>query len=414
MKFFKSPLCIAALVVFLGAIFGSIVLLQKAPSTPTTTDTPTTSTEATVPEMATVEMTPPQYEQRIENQNVKVSFVTEQNNVVSVQDVPLYEIVKEINPKNVNDSRIVSITAKGEHFGKMIDDIKLPGNELKVDKDKTLAELEKSIQGNSDLSNSVNVKVITKKIEVTPQTGTASKKMDTSKFTTLLANFKTTHPGHIDDAGRNVNLAIASKKINNYIVKPNEKFSFNKVVGERSRANGFKEAGVISNGKVIPGLGGGICQVSTTLYRAVLLSGAKINERHNHSIYDGIEYAQRGLDAAVAWGYKDFKFTNALDVPLLITSTSGEGWVEVSIFAEKKPFESIELCTRNEVKIPFKTTKRINSKLKDGEVRIVHPGVDGYTVEAYRTIVSADGKSKEERLSKDKYLTYNRIEERKN
>ena len=62
----------------------------------------------------------------------------------------------------------------------------------------------------------------------------------------------------------------------------------------------------------------------------------------------------------------------------------------------------------------WKTEKRINSKLKSGEVKIVHPGVDGYTVEAYRTIVLADGKSKEERLSKDNYLTFNRIEERNN
>ena len=183
-------------------------------------------------------------------------------------------------------------------------------------------------------------------------------------------------------------------------------------MGERSKKNGFKEAGVISNGRVIPGLGGGICQVSTTLYRAVLLSGAKIDERHNHSIYDGIEYAQRGLDAAVAWGYKDFKFTNNLDIPIMIKSTSGDGWVEVSIYAEKKPFESIELSTRNEVKRPFKTEKRVNSKLKDGEIKVVHPGVDGYTIEAYRKIISIGGKSKEERLSKDNYLTYNRIEER--
>ena len=236
--------------------------------------------------------------------------------------------------------------------------------------------------------------------------------MSEKGFTTLLAKFKTEHPGHVDDAGRNVNLAIASQKLNGMIIKPKEKFSFNKVVGERSAKNGFKPAGCISAGKVIPGLGGGICQVSTTLYRAVLLSGAKIDERHNHSIYEGIEYAQRGLDAAVAWGYKDFKFTNALDIPLLIKSQSGEGWVEVAIYAEKKPFESIELSTRNEVKLPFKVEKRVNKKLKDGEVKIVHPGVDGYTVEAYRTITPIGGTGKEVRLSKDRYLTYNRIEER--
>ncbi|HPW58105.1 MAG TPA: VanW family protein, partial [Candidatus Rifleibacterium sp.] len=183
------------------------------------------------------------------------------------------------------------------------------------------------------------------------------------------------------------------------------------VVGPRTEKYGFKKAGVISQGRVIPGLGGGICQVSTTLYRAALLSGMKIDERHNHSIYDGIEYADRGLDAAVAWGFKDFRFTNTLDIPVLIVSRAGKGRVEVEIYAERKPFDTVVLVTRNEVKHPYEVQKKNNSSLKKGEVKIVHPGVHGYSVEAYRTIIKDGKPSKEERLSKDRYLTFNRIEE---
>ena len=443
MKFFKSPLFVAVLTVFLGVFFISIVFMQSK-NTPTvvdktdktaqpqeqlklsTTKAPTTSKE-TEPITFSKKV---EEKTTTEKQQVLVSFLGEDNKQISTKEVPLYEITKV--EKGSEPAKIVSVVANGELAKSLIDEIKLPNNNaanakviktdskfekivssgsgLEVDKQKTLEALEKSIQTNTAANNfqNINVKVVTKKNEGFEE------KMNEMGFKTLLAKFRTKHPGHIDDAGRNVNLKIASQKINGLIIPPNGKFSFNKVVGERSKANGFKEAGVISQGRVIPGLGGGICQVSTTLYRAVLLSGAKINERHNHSIYDGIEYAERGLDAAVAWGYKDFKFTNGLNIPILITSTSGEGWVEVSIYAENKPFESIQLSTRNEVKKPFKTETRINSKLKSGEVKVVHPGVVGYTVEAYRTITSIDGKSKEERLSKDNYLTYNRIEERSN
>ena len=440
MKFFKSPLFVAVLTVFLGVFFISIVFMQSknTPSVENKTDNTvpqkveTTASSETKPKTGTPISFAKKVEEKTttEDQQVLVSFLNEENQKIAAKEVPLYEITKV--EKGSEPAKIVSVVAKGELAKSLIDEIKLPnskgenakiiktdskfekivssGSGLEVDKQKTLEALEKSIQANIAANNfdNINVKVVTKKNEG------FSEKMNEMGFKTLLAKFRTTHPGHIDDAARNVNLSIASKKINGLIIPPNGKFSFNKVVGERSKANGFKEAGVISQGRVIPGLGGGICQVSTTLYRAVLLSGAKINERYNHSIYDGIEYAERGLDAAVAWGYKDFKFTNGLNIPILITSTSGEGWVEVSIYAEKKPFESIELFTKNEVKRPFKTETRINSKLKSGEVKVVHPGVVGYTVEAYRTITSIDGKSKEERLSKDNYLTYNRIEERNN
>ncbi len=230
-------------------------------------------------------------------------------------------------------------------------------------------------------------------------------------FKECLAEFETVHDkDHIDDAGRNVNLKIAADKVDGIILQPGEEFSFNRIVGPRGRKEGFQPAGVISNGKVIPGLGGGICQVSTTLYRCALLSALKIVERHNHSIYDGIAYAQRGLDAAVVWGAKDFRFINTLPTPILIVCQSGRGSVKAAIYAEHRPFEKVELATRNEVKHPFPVQVRKNPRLKNGETRVVQPGVIGYTVESYRT-VTIKGVTREEPLSKDRYQTFPRIEE---
>ncbi|NLI75428.1 MAG: hypothetical protein GX442_03160 [Candidatus Riflebacteria bacterium] len=233
-------------------------------------------------------------------------------------------------------------------------------------------------------------------------------------FTECLAEFETVHDkDHIDDEGRNVNLRVAADKIDGIIIQPGEEFSFNRVVGARGRKEGFQPAGVISNGKVIKGLGGGVCQVSTTLYRCALMSNMKITERYNHSIYDGIAYAQRGLDAAVVWGSKDFRFVNTLKSPLLITCRAGKGTVKVAFYADHRPFEKIELATRNEVKHPFDVQVRKNTRLKSGEKRVVQPGVTGYTVEAYRVVI-VKGVAREERLSKDRYQTFPRIEETSN
>ncbi|HNV68408.1 MAG TPA: VanW family protein [Candidatus Ozemobacteraceae bacterium] len=229
-------------------------------------------------------------------------------------------------------------------------------------------------------------------------------------FKTCLASFVTVHVDHMDDTGRNENLRLAAERIDGVVVAPGEEFNFDKVVKERSRKNGFQLAGVISNGKVIPGLGGGICQVSTTLYRVALQSNLTITERHNHSIYDGIEYADRGLDAAVAWGSKNFRFRNTLSVPILLSVMSGPGRVQAAIYAPEKPFDKVDVVTRNERKLPLEKKTVINAKLKAGQVKVVQPGVIGYTIESYR-IVTVNGISREERLSKDKYLTFPRIEE---
>lgn len=229
-------------------------------------------------------------------------------------------------------------------------------------------------------------------------------------FGVCLGRFETLHADHAIDEARNENLRIAAEKCDGLIIAPGDEFNFDKVVGPRISKNGFKMAGVISNGRVVPGMGGGVCQVSTTLYRTALLSNMKITERHNHSIYDGIPYADRGLDAAISWGSKNFRFVNTLGVHLLLGCHGGNGRVHVSFYAPSKPFEHVVVATRNEKPIQFPIEKKKSKKLKSGETRIVRPGVTGYTIDAYR-IVTSDGMSREEKLSSDKYLMFPQVEE---
>ena len=117
-------------------------------------------------------------------------------------------------------------------------------------------------------------------------------------------------------ANRNTNIYLASTAINEYVVEPGAEFSFNAVVGQRTAARGYKEAGVYSGGKADVGIGGGICQVSSTLFNAALQSNMTITMRRAHSL--PVSYLPRGLDATVSWGVQDFKFVNPYSTPVMV------------------------------------------------------------------------------------------------
>lgn len=110
---------------------------------------------------------------------------------------------------------------------------------------------------------------------------------------------------------------------------PGQSFSYNQTVGKRTIAAGFKVAGVYANGEVTEGVGGGICQVSSTLYNSVLLSNLEVVERHNHSFNPG--YVPAGQDATVSWGGPDFKFKNNRSYPVRIVASVSGGTITVQI-----------------------------------------------------------------------------------
>ena len=110
---------------------------------------------------------------------------------------------------------------------------------------------------------------------------------------------------------------------------PGETFSYNKTTGARNWVNGYKSAPVIVGGKVVNGEGGGVCQVSTTIYNAALMSGLIIDEVHNHSLPS--RYAPRGRDATVSYGYTDLKFSNPFNHPIYIKNIVGKGAITSKI-----------------------------------------------------------------------------------
>ncbi|MFY0542936.1 VanW family protein [Brevibacillus sp. H7] len=132
-----------------------------------------------------------------------------------------------------------------------------------------------------------------------------------------------------NNKNRSHNISLAAKAINNYVVMPGEIFSFNKVVGMRTKAKGYLQAPVIVKGELSEGIGGGICQVSSTLYNAVDHAGLHIVKRYSHSRH--VPYVPPGRDATVSWYGPDFVFQNKYPYPVLIRARSQSGRMAVTI-----------------------------------------------------------------------------------
>lgn len=147
-------------------------------------------------------------------------------------------------------------------------------------------------------------------------------------FPDLLSSFSTNYNAR--DKNRTTNLILAANKINGTVLMPGETFSYNKIVGARTIAAGYKEAPIYVQGKVVDGLGGGICQITSTLYNAVVLANLQVVERSNHQFVPSYVTASR--DATVVYGALDFKFKNNRNYPIKINCSVSGGVANFKIF----------------------------------------------------------------------------------
>ena len=199
------------------------------------------------------------------------------------------------------------------------------------------------------------------------------------KDLTLRASFYTTYSNSTLE--RKHNIALAVKSINNTFVDVNGEFSFNKTVGERSERRGYKTAKIIVGGKFVDGVGGGVCQVSTTLYNAVLLSGLKVVEYHPHSL--PVSYVAPSFDAMVNSSWADLKFLNNTKNPLIIKAFADGERVKIEIHGEKmlesyyRESKITEIITAPDYTI-IKDDKLEYPDLFEGEQKILTYKKDGY------------------------------------
>lgn len=210
------------------------------------------------------------------------------------------------------------------------------------------------------------------------------------------------------NVNRSTNVKLASNKINSVILLPGEEFSYNKVVGKRTFENGFREASIYTSNGVTNGLGGGICQVSSTLYNAVLRANLEIVERRNHSY--AVSYVPLGTDATVSYGSIDFRFKNNRKYPIKIIASSSNGVCSVSITGIKEDIEyEVEITPKKLQTIPFQTEYIDDTTLPLGTQKQTQYGDNGYKYETYKTLKLNGNVVSSELLSYDNYRPLNKI-----
>lgn len=203
------------------------------------------------------------------------------------------------------------------------------------------------------------------------------KDLGTEAFPYVVSSFSTRYDA--SNTNRSTNLRIAAEKINGTVLLPGEVFSYNKTVGKRTVEEGYKDAKIYADGGVVDGLAGGICQISSTLYNAVLLANLEIVERRNHSFTTS--YVAAGRDATVVWGTIDFQFKNSRTYPIKIEASVKNGIAEFKIHGmqEQQEYE-INILPRTTASIPYATTYVDDPMLAPGQQVISQAGHLGYKV----------------------------------
>ena len=231
----------------------------------------------------------------------------------------------------------------------------------------------------------------------------------TEAFPDRLSVFTTRYDA--SNYNRTTNLRLACQKINGTILMPGDTFSYNKTLGERTIAAGYKEAKIYAAGEVVDGLGGGICQISSTLYNAVVMANLQIVERSNHQFVTS--YLPAGRDATVVYGAIDFKFKNTRKYPVRLTANVQNGIATVEVFGIKEDQEyTITFDTRTVGTIAPSTKYEDDPSLAEGEEVVKQKGTNGIQTETYIT-KNLDGKVvSRDLLSKDTYTPMQRIVKR--
>jgi len=196
-------------------------------------------------------------------------------------------------------------------------------------------------------------------------------------------------------AERKNNIQVALKALDGLVIEEGEVFSFNEITGERNEKSGYKEAKIISGGTFVSGLGGGVCQVSTTLYNACLLSGLEIIESHNHSL--PVSYVEPSFDAMVSFGSSDLKVRNNSGGKIIITTSSENDICKVKIFGLKNKYkitrqsEKISIISAEKDVVETDYKKYGDYELEIGEEKRISYAKDGFVSRGYLSFYDEKG-----------------------
>lgn len=222
--------------------------------------------------------------------------------------------------------------------------------------------------------------------------------LEKEKITGLLTSYTTYFdPSQTE---RSENVRLAADALNGALIAPGETFSFNKRVGERTAGKGYQDAYIIVNGQFEEGLGGGICQVSSTLYNTVLQADLPIIERTNHDLV--ITYVPLGQDATVAWPYLDLQFRNDSGGYILVRTKMGKNSLTIDFYGQPQPGQQV-IINNSATPVPPPEQRVADNSLPHGQERVKQEGVQGYKVTSTRTVVQSGKVVKTEILGSSYY-----------
>ncbi|CAM4477995.1 vancomycin resistance protein YoaR [Paenibacillus endophyticus] len=201
--------------------------------------------------------------------------------------------------------------------------------------------------------------------------------------------------------GRAHNVTVTAEALDGWELAPGEIFDYNSLIEHAEELYEYREAPVILNGKLVPGIGGGICQVSSTLYNAALRAGLEIVERRNHSL--PVAYLPIGQDATYAGGAINFRFKNTTGKHLIIRTQVEDRKLTIKLFGTMDPNESYDIESVTLKTIAPSVQERSNASLSPGQKAVVEEGKLGYVVETFRTLKKNGKLVSRDRISHDTY-----------
>lgn len=274
---------------------------------------------------------------------------------LAVDEATLNRRLRDLNGILYETAKPATVAMEGERA------VILPGNKGEVpDTAKAREDLSRGIQSPVE----IHTKIVEPAIEAQELAGIDGK----------LAEAVTTYDPA--DENRTANVENGARYFRRIVLAPGEKLSFLSTIGGITEAHGFVKGKTVSNGVETEGIGGGVCQVSTTMYNAVARSGLNVMTKFNHS--KAVPYAKEGLDCAVSDGYKDFIFANPFTKPVYIETTAKEGKLTCTIYgpAEEKPY-AIDLVPQKVRDLPASKEVAYSTDLAPGEIKILRQQVDG-------------------------------------
>lgn len=232
------------------------------------------------------------------------------------------------------------------------------------------------------------------------------KSLPQEAFPDQLATYSTTYAS--SNYNRSTNISLAANAVNGTVLMPGETFSYNNTLGQRTTAKGYREAGAYVNGQVSSEVGGGICQVSSTLYNAALLCNLEIVDRTNHSFEPS--YVPAGQDATVSWRSPDFKFKNNREYPVKLVASAGSGRITFTIYGVKSDNDyEVKIQSSKTGTIPFSTQYVNDPSLPVGTTKVTQSGSNGCRSVTYKILYKNGQEVSRTLINSDTYNPHNQV-----